>query len=31
MKATMLYGKGDVRYEDVSEPKIEKPTDAIIR
>jgi hypothetical protein len=31
MKATMLYGKGDVRYEHVPEPKIEKPTDAIIR
>jgi threonine dehydrogenase-like Zn-dependent dehydrogenase len=27
----MLYGPGDVRCEDVPEPKILKPTDAIIR
>jgi threonine dehydrogenase-like Zn-dependent dehydrogenase len=31
MKATLLYGKGDVRLEEVPEPKIQKPTDAIIR
>jgi threonine dehydrogenase-like Zn-dependent dehydrogenase len=31
MFATMLYGPGDVRYEDVPEPKIQQPTDAIIR
>lgn len=31
MLATMLYGKGEVRCEDVAEPKILKPTDAIIR
>ncbi|WP_428927885.1 zinc-dependent alcohol dehydrogenase family protein [Marinibacterium sp. SX1] len=31
MKATMLYGAGDVRFEDVAEPVIQKPTDAIIR
>jgi threonine dehydrogenase-like Zn-dependent dehydrogenase len=31
MLATMLYGPGDVRYEDVPEPKIVHPTDAIIR
>jgi threonine dehydrogenase-like Zn-dependent dehydrogenase len=31
MKATMLHGARDIRCEDVSEPKIEKPTDAIIR
>jgi threonine dehydrogenase-like Zn-dependent dehydrogenase len=31
MKATMLYGPRDVRFEEVAEPKIEKPTDAIIR
>ncbi|HEX3756948.1 MAG TPA: zinc-dependent alcohol dehydrogenase family protein [Rhizomicrobium sp.] len=31
MKATMLYAKGDIRFEDVSEPTIQKPTDAIIR
>jgi len=27
----MLHGPGDVRYENVPEPKILKPTDAIIR
>lgn len=31
MLATMLYGPRDVRYEDVPEPKIIHPTDAIIR
>ncbi len=31
MKATMLYGKGDVRCEEIAEPKILKPTDAIIK
>ncbi|MEZ5866179.1 MAG: zinc-dependent alcohol dehydrogenase family protein [Geminicoccaceae bacterium] len=31
MLATMLYGPGDVRYEDVPEPTIQQPTDAIIR
>ena len=31
MLATMLYGTGDVRCEDVPEPKIQHPTDAIIR
>lgn len=31
MLATMLYGPGDLRVEDVAEPKIQKPTDAIIR
>lgn len=31
MRATVLYGSKDVRFEDVPEPKIEKPTDAIIR
>lgn len=31
MRATVLYGKKDVRFEDVPQPKIEKPTDAIIR
>lgn len=31
MLATMLHGPRDVRYEDVPEPVIEKPTDAIIR
>jgi threonine dehydrogenase-like Zn-dependent dehydrogenase len=31
MRGTMLYGPGDIRFEDVPEPKILKPTDAIIR
>ena len=31
MGGTVLYGTGDVRFEDVPEPKILKPTDAIIR
>ena len=31
MQGTVLYGTGDVRFEDVPEPKITKPTDAIIR
>ena len=31
MYATLMYGPGDVRYEQVSDPKIEKPTDAIIK
>jgi threonine dehydrogenase-like Zn-dependent dehydrogenase len=31
MLATLLHGPGDVRFEDVAEPKILKPTDAIIK
>jgi threonine dehydrogenase-like Zn-dependent dehydrogenase len=31
MLATVLYGPGDVRCEEVAEPKILKPTDAIIK
>ncbi|OWJ63963.1 zinc-dependent alcohol dehydrogenase family protein [Inquilinus limosus] len=31
MLATILHGPGDVRYEDVAEPGILKPTDAIIK
>lgn len=31
MKATVLHAPGDVRLEEVAEPKILKPTDAIIR
>lgn len=30
MLATVMHGPGDVRYENVPDPKIEKPTDAII-
>lgn len=31
MLATMLHAPGDVRFEDVPEPRLLKPTDAIIR
>jgi threonine dehydrogenase-like Zn-dependent dehydrogenase len=31
MRATVMYGAGDVRIEGVQEPRIEGPTDAIIR
>ncbi|MCC6728744.1 MAG: zinc-dependent alcohol dehydrogenase family protein [Chthonomonadales bacterium] len=31
MYATIMHGPGDVRYEQVPDPKIEKPTDAIIK
>ncbi len=31
MKAAVLYGQRDVRFEERETPKITKPTDAIIR
>ena len=31
MRGTVLYGPRDVRFEDRERPKIEKPTDAVIR
>jgi threonine dehydrogenase-like Zn-dependent dehydrogenase len=31
MKGTVLYGPGDIRFEDLEEPRIEQPTDAVIR
>jgi len=31
MRATVLYGAGDVRVENVPDPVIKKPTDAIVR
>jgi threonine dehydrogenase-like Zn-dependent dehydrogenase len=31
MRGTLMYGPGDVRVEDVPEPSIVEPTDAIIR
>lgn len=31
MKAIVFHGVGDIRVDDVPEPKIEKPTDAIVR
>jgi threonine dehydrogenase-like Zn-dependent dehydrogenase len=31
MRATFMYGAGDVRVEEVPDPMIEQPTDAIVR
>jgi threonine dehydrogenase-like Zn-dependent dehydrogenase len=31
MKATVMYGAGDVRVEAVPDPRIAQPTDAIVR
>jgi hypothetical protein len=31
MKGTVLYGPGDVRFEERPEPQIVEPTDAIVR
>ena len=31
MHGTVLYGPKDIRFENIPEPRIEKPTDAIIR
>lgn len=31
MKATVMYGAGDVRVENVPDPRIVQPTDAIVR
>lgn len=31
MRGTVLYGPRDVRFEDREDPRIEKPTDAVIR
>lgn len=31
MKATFLYGPGDIRVEEVERPTIQEPTDAVIR
>jgi threonine dehydrogenase-like Zn-dependent dehydrogenase len=31
MKAVVFHGLGDIRLDDVPEPKIQRPTDAIIR
>ena len=31
MRATVMYAAGDVRIENVPEPRIEEPTDAVIR
>ena len=31
MRATLIYGAGDVRVEDVPDPAIQQPTDAVVR
>jgi len=31
MRATLMYGSGDVRVEEVADPVIEQPTDALVR
>jgi threonine dehydrogenase-like Zn-dependent dehydrogenase len=31
MRATVIYGAGDVRVEDAPDPKIAQPTDAVVR
>ncbi|MFC4054200.1 zinc-binding dehydrogenase [Actinomadura syzygii] len=31
MRATLIYGRGDVRVEDVPDPAIVEPTDAVVR
>jgi threonine dehydrogenase-like Zn-dependent dehydrogenase len=31
MRATLIYGAGDVRVEDVPDPVLQEPTDAIVR
>ena len=31
MRATVMYGAGDVRVERVPHPKIQQPTDAVVR
>jgi threonine dehydrogenase-like Zn-dependent dehydrogenase len=31
MRATLIYGAGDIRVEEVPDPRIERPTDAIVR
>lgn len=31
MRATFMYGAGDVRVEQVADPTLQQPTDAIVR
>lgn len=31
MRATVIYGAGDIRIEDVPDPTIQQPTDAVVR
>jgi threonine dehydrogenase-like Zn-dependent dehydrogenase len=31
MRATVMYGAGDVRVEDLPDPRVQRPTDAVVR
>ncbi|RLV04428.1 IMP dehydrogenase [Streptomyces griseocarneus] len=31
MRATLIYGAGDIRVEDVPDPQVQEPTDAVVR
>lgn len=31
MRATLMYAAEDIRVEDVADPKIQQPTDAVVR
>lgn len=31
MKATLIYGAGDIRVEEVPDPRLQEPTDAVVR
>ena len=31
MRATLIYGAGDIRVEDVPDPVLTQPTDALVR
>ncbi len=31
MKATLMYGPGDIRVEEIARPKIQNPTDAVVK
>lgn len=31
MKATLMYGPGDIRVEQLADPEIQKPTDAVVK
>ncbi|KNB49767.1 zinc-dependent alcohol dehydrogenase family protein [Streptomyces caatingaensis] len=31
MKATLIYGAGDIRVEEVPDPRVQHPTDAVVR
>ena len=31
MRATLMYGAGDVRVQDAPDPAVQEPTDAVVR